>query len=53
MRRQWSIAYGPGLTKAKTHREAGYTVELKNDEGERVKVGGTNVTGLMILGEER
>jgi hypothetical protein len=48
-----SLAYGPGLTKAKTHREAGYTVELKNDEGERVKVGGTNVTGLLILGEEK
>jgi hypothetical protein len=73
-----SIAYGPGLTEAKTNRDvrfwlcdstyvcaraltknkqnlvqAGYTVELKNDEGERVKLGGTNVTGVMVLGEER
>lgn len=46
-----SIAYGPGLTDAKTHRETGYTVELKNDEGERVKLGGAKVTGTMILGD--
>jgi hypothetical protein len=48
-----SIAYGPGLTDAKTHREAGYTVELKNDEGERIKLGGAKVTGIMTVNGEK
>ena len=42
-----------GLTDAKTHREAGYTAQLKNDAGERVKLGGTNVSGLMIPGNAK
>jgi len=47
------IAYGPGLKDATTYEWAEYTVELRNDEGERVKLGGANVSGELVMGDHK